>query len=202
MADSVLHGKAKGFAKQIVILCRETQRESFTEHFKKERENMNELDALKYAKMFIDKMAHGINPLTNQSVPQTDLIANQRISKCLSYVSDILQEKINALLNMQVKEGCVVSLLDCESGKSMQLKILPSYYRTRYVSMGYRTKNYVKLTKTSDADGFNSISDDSPLGKAILGKRAEDEVCVKINGKPFRYRITYVSDSNDQETSS
>ena len=162
---------------------------------------MNELDTLKRAKKYIDKMAQGINPLTDQSVPQTDLIANKRISKCFSYVSDILQEKMNALLNCsQVKEGSVVSLLDCESGESMQLRILPSYYRARYTSMGYRTKNYVELTKTSDADGINSISDDSPLGKAIIGKRAEDEVCVTIDGKSFRYRITHVSDSSDSET--
>ena len=163
---------------------------------------MNELDILKRAKKYIDKMAQGINPLTDQSVPHTDLIANKRISKCFSYVSDILQEKMNALLNTQVKEGCVVYLSDCESGESMQLKIMPSYYRARYTSMGYRTKNYVELTKISDADGIRSISDDSPLGKAIIGKRAEDEVCVTIDGKSFQYRITYVSDSSNPETSS
>lgn len=160
---------------------------------------MNELDTLKHAKKYMDKMSQGINPLTDQNVPQSDLIANKRIARCLAYASDIVQEKIDALMNTPVKVGCVVSLMDCENGESIQFRLLPGYYRSRYTSMGYRTKNYVELTKTSDADGFRSISDDSPLGKAIIGKRAEDEVCVIIDGKPFRYRITYVS-ASDSET--
>lgn len=55
----------------------------------------DELTILKHAKTYIDKMADGINPLTNASVSKTDLINNDRISLCLQYVSGVLQQVIN-----------------------------------------------------------------------------------------------------------
>lgn len=48
------------------------------------------LELLKHAKGYIEKMANGINPLTGESVPDNDLINNIRISRCLFYVNDIL----------------------------------------------------------------------------------------------------------------
>ena len=52
---------------------------------------MTELEKIAYAKTYIEKLANGINPLTNQAVPDDDLINNVRISRCLFYVSDILR---------------------------------------------------------------------------------------------------------------
>ena len=39
---------------------------------------MTELEKIQYAKTFIDKMANGINPLTNSAVPDADLINEVR----------------------------------------------------------------------------------------------------------------------------
>lgn len=50
------------------------------------------LELLKHAKCYIEKMANGINPLTNETVSDTDLINNVRISRCLFYVNNILGE--------------------------------------------------------------------------------------------------------------
>ena len=44
------------------------------------------LELLKHAKEYIEKMANGINPLTGEIVPDNDLINNIRISRCLFYV--------------------------------------------------------------------------------------------------------------------
>jgi len=55
---------------------------------------MTELEKIKYAKSFIDKLANGVNPLTDESVPDTDLINHVRISRCFFYVSDILRQVI------------------------------------------------------------------------------------------------------------
>lgn len=52
------------------------------------------LELLKHAKCYIEKLANGINPLTNEIVPDTDLINNVRISRCLFYVNNILGEVI------------------------------------------------------------------------------------------------------------
>lgn len=50
------------------------------------------LELLKHAKKYIEKMANGINPLTGEIVPDNDLINNIRISRCLFYVNNILGE--------------------------------------------------------------------------------------------------------------
>ena len=52
---------------------------------------MNDLELLKHAKSYIDKMANGVNPLTNETVPESDLLNNIKISRCLFYVSGVLQ---------------------------------------------------------------------------------------------------------------
>lgn len=55
---------------------------------------MTEIEKIEYAKMFIDKMAQGINPLNNQTIHESDLLNHIRISRCLFYVSNILGEVI------------------------------------------------------------------------------------------------------------
>ena len=55
---------------------------------------MTELETIEYAKMFIDKMANGIDPITDKPVPEQDTINNVRISRCLFFVSDVLRRVI------------------------------------------------------------------------------------------------------------
>lgn len=55
---------------------------------------MTELEKLVYTKSFIDKLANGINPLDGSTIPENEIINNVRISRCLFYVSSILQKNI------------------------------------------------------------------------------------------------------------
>ena len=55
---------------------------------------MTEIEIMQRAKMYIDKLANGIDPLTDQPVPEGDTINNVRISRCLFYVSDVLRQVI------------------------------------------------------------------------------------------------------------
>ncbi|MBQ7541925.1 MAG: hypothetical protein IJT44_06495 [Clostridia bacterium] len=55
---------------------------------------MTELETLQRAKMYIDKLANGVDPLTDQPVSDTDCINQVRISRCLFYVSDVLRKVI------------------------------------------------------------------------------------------------------------
>lgn len=57
-------------------------------------DNMTEIETMQRAKMYVDKLANGINPLTDQPVCATDCINQVRISRCLFYVSDILRRVI------------------------------------------------------------------------------------------------------------
>ena len=55
---------------------------------------MDDLELMKRAKIFIDKMANGIDPLTDKPVPETDMVNNVRVARCLFYVSDVLRKVI------------------------------------------------------------------------------------------------------------
>ena len=55
---------------------------------------MTELEIMQHAKGYLDKLAKGIDPLTDREVPENDIINNVRISRCLFYVSDVLRQVI------------------------------------------------------------------------------------------------------------
>ena len=56
---------------------------------------MTELEIMKRAQMYIESLAKGIDPLTGAAVSENDIIQNVRISRCLFYVSDVLQKVID-----------------------------------------------------------------------------------------------------------
>lgn len=62
---------------------------------------MTELEKMERAKMYMDKLANGINPIDDSMVPDGDTINNVRISRCFFFVSDILDQVI--------KNGGVIS---------------------------------------------------------------------------------------------
>ena len=55
---------------------------------------MTELEKMMRAKTYIDKLANGIDPLTDCEMPDDKVLNNVRISRCLFYVSDILSKVI------------------------------------------------------------------------------------------------------------
>jgi len=55
---------------------------------------LTELETIKRAKMYIDKLANGINPLDDSSIPEDDIVNNVRISRCFFFISDILNKVI------------------------------------------------------------------------------------------------------------
>lgn len=57
---------------------------------------MTELEKMQRAKMYMDKLANGINPLNDLPAAESDVINNIRISRCLFYVSDILRQVIES----------------------------------------------------------------------------------------------------------
>lgn len=55
---------------------------------------MTEKEKIAYAKSFIDELANGRNPLDGTELPESDIVNNVRISRCLFYVSGLLDEMI------------------------------------------------------------------------------------------------------------
>ena len=55
---------------------------------------MTELETMLRAKMYLDKLSQGIDPITGNQVPEGDLLNNVRICRCLHYVSGVLEQVI------------------------------------------------------------------------------------------------------------
>lgn len=51
---------------------------------------MIDIEKFKSAKMWIEKLANGVNPLNDELVKDDDLINNVHISRCLFYVAELL----------------------------------------------------------------------------------------------------------------
>ena len=53
----------------------------------------NEITKLQWAKMFIDHLANGVDPVTNSDV-DTNTLHNEQIISCFRYISDIMSAVI------------------------------------------------------------------------------------------------------------
>ena len=55
---------------------------------------MTELKKLARAKMYMENLANGINPLDGSLIPEDEIVNNVHVSRCLFYVSDVLNRVI------------------------------------------------------------------------------------------------------------
>ena len=55
---------------------------------------MTELDTVKRAKMYMDKLARGIDPITDRALPEDTALNNVRLARCFFYVSGVLDQVI------------------------------------------------------------------------------------------------------------
>ena len=56
---------------------------------------MTEQEKMLQAKLYVDKMARGINPVDNTPAAEHDVINNLQVSRCLLFISDVLEKTIN-----------------------------------------------------------------------------------------------------------
>ena len=55
---------------------------------------MTELETLQRAKMYMDKLAQGIDPISDQALPDDSTLNHVRLARCFFYVSGILDQVI------------------------------------------------------------------------------------------------------------
>ena len=55
---------------------------------------MTELETMQRAKMYLDQLARGIDPITGQEVPEDSVLNHVRLARCFYYVSDVLEKVI------------------------------------------------------------------------------------------------------------
>lgn len=117
---------------------------------------MTELDKIKYARDYVEKMANGINPLNGKTIPDGDLLNNIRISRCLFYVSDILRQVVEkgGLQKLGKRPKKATFQLSCE-----ELQKFP--YSEEPISISELTKRANGLidTDTMSKLNYRCISD-------------------------------------------
>lgn len=88
---------------------------------------MTELEIMQRAKMYIDKLANGVNPLDDQPVHDADVVNQVRISRCLFYVSSVLQQVIQngGVVGKAVKPKKVPFCLDTASRNQFEFSTAP-----------------------------------------------------------------------------
>ena len=55
---------------------------------------MTELETMQRAKMYLDKLAQGIDPITGREVAEDSVLNNVRLARCFFYVSGVLDRVI------------------------------------------------------------------------------------------------------------
>ena len=138
---------------------------------------MTEIEKIAYTRKYIEKLANGINPLTDQAVPDTDLINNVRISRCLFYVSDLLRqiEEQGGILKKKGKAKKLPFQLSYEerSKFSFSEKPIPISEITKRINDLIDTEQMTKLSYKHISDWLIT------LGALIVTEGAD--------GKPVRH---------------
>lgn len=55
---------------------------------------MTELEKMMHAKEYIDKLAKGVDPLSDSELPKDTVLNNVRLSRCFFYVAEVLEKVI------------------------------------------------------------------------------------------------------------
>ncbi len=56
---------------------------------------MTELEKIERARMYMEKLANGINPLDDSIIPDGEAVNQVRLSRCFFYVADVLRQVID-----------------------------------------------------------------------------------------------------------
>lgn len=119
------------------------------------------------------KIARGFGDLSENS--EYDEAKNEQ-GKLYSRMAELEEILLHAVVveenegdSDRVSIGCRVTVEDMESGKTM-----PTY----------------KIVGSQEADAMHgAISEDSPFGKALMGAREGDQVCVEAPRKTIHYKV-------------
>lgn len=128
---------------------------------------MTELETLQRAEMYMKKLANGINPLTDEPIPENDTVNNVRLSRCFFFVSEILNSSIE-----KERKKAAKSLPSFHINVDEISKILPKdhptsiTHLTAYITEQVGNKQMKPLSYSVIADwltnlGFLEITEDN-----------------------------------------
>lgn len=88
---------------------------------------MTEKEILERAKRYVDSLANGINPLTDEPIDENDVVNNIRISRCLFYVSGVLDKVLRGDKSVIPKSKRLDFAISAEQLEGFQYSEVPLY---------------------------------------------------------------------------
>ena len=111
---------------------------------------MTELEKIERARMYMDKLANGIDPIDDSAIPDGDVIHNVRLSRCFFFVSDVLRQVI--------ENGGIKPAAAQKKPKKLPLEI-PFEQRSRFPF------SEVPVTASEIAKRVNALTDSNAMKK-------------------------------------
>lgn len=110
---------------------------------------MTELDTIKRAKMYLEKLSCGIDPLTDTPIPPGEVASAPRMQKCFQYVTGLLEQIIE---NQDTVEKDI-----CEKEVVPEISIGEAIALYEYPAYPISISEFIRK--------INTLADPSPLGK-------------------------------------
>ncbi len=110
---------------------------------------MTETETLERAKMYMEKLANGINPIDDSIVADDDVINNVRLSRCFFYVADILRQVIDnggVIPQVKAKKLPFYLTIDERNGFEFSNQPIPVSDIARRINALIEGKNMAKLS--------------------------------------------------------
>jgi len=152
---------------------------------------MTELEKMQRAKMYVDKLANGVNPLDDTPVNENDIVNNVRISRCLFYISEILDLVIqnNGVINSASKTAFTASKIDRNEVKTSDTPLQISTFAKRINdladSSGMKRIGPSKISKWLISRGYlaeNTITVQKEIKEVHITPKA-DEIGLVVQEK-------------------
>lgn len=109
---------------------------------------MTELEIMRRAKMYMDKLAQGIDPISGAEMPDDSVLNHVRLARCFFYVSDVLQQVIDNGGRIGSKQKKTEFILTPEQIAKMNLSETPLRI-TEFVDEIYKAAEDPEMKKLS-----------------------------------------------------
>ena len=128
---------------------------------------------------------------------QRDIEARiEEIEKILKNAEVVVEEEVDL---DKISIGCKIRILDCEFDEELEYKIVgstvtvsPTFFPRRALPTGdsFDEELEYKIVGSTEANSLKGkISNESPVGKALLGKKVGDTVTVETQVGELTYKV-------------
>ena len=126
---------------------------------------VTELDKLKRAKEYMQKLAKGVDPLTDTALPADTALNNDRLSRCFAYVADVLQKAVdNGVRTSGWQKPFSVAADELKrvvlSDQSVSISVFVKAVNDAVGNDGMKKLNHTTLTKWLVDEGFLRVVQD------------------------------------------